>query len=551
MWKKTGGPPVPTLAKTAAADQEDDDDDDDDAFEDADMRPDSTKMMDDITPTFSGFRDHVLALNPSLATANTYLVDRIAHQQVVRYKSLLNGKLKHLNNVAMGSCQCGSMCIDQGGVANVLDVKGGVDASRFDGSDEDAGLLEGAITQDSFPPGIPMPPTSSLPAEFECQLCFQAKRFQKPSDWTKHVHEDVQPFTCTWERCRDPKIFKRKADWVRHENEGHRHLEWWKCNVEDCRHVCYRRDNFLQHLVREHKFTEPQVKTKAAIKRAGAADPTWQKVEKCHQETNVRPQQEPCRFCGKQFPSWKKLTVHLAKHMEQISLPILGLVAKRELAADTIISPVQDPPPRSFQAFPVKRDSSASATMGVPNFNTCPSPGQPMPQQQPTTPLTHRMPNSMAYPNHQTPAYVYNPLVPPQLPTQEFGQSFYTPGQFESLGQALDTTHLNMHVNNHHASFAGGNQGYGDMPITSNGYMSGVQAPYISVSDGVEPFPTLTMSGLGLQGLQDAQARQVQYNSLMDPSSAGATDQYTSQSSSPFSHSPNQGSTNGFFGQGH
>lgn len=85
----------------------------------------------------------------------------------------------------------------------------------------DGSTTEGVISQDSFPQDIPMPPTQHLPAEFECRLCYQRKKFQKPSDWTKHVHEDVQPFTCTWENCGDKKIFKRKADWVCHENEGH------------------------------------------------------------------------------------------------------------------------------------------------------------------------------------------------------------------------------------------------------------------------------------------------------------------------------------------
>ncbi len=60
--------------------------------------------------------------------------------------------------------------------------------------DDDITPLEGAISPESFPPDIPMPPIQALPAEFECQLCYQVKKFQKPSDWTKHVHEDVQPF---------------------------------------------------------------------------------------------------------------------------------------------------------------------------------------------------------------------------------------------------------------------------------------------------------------------------------------------------------------------
>lgn len=64
-------------------------------------------------------------------------------------------------------------------------------------------------------------------------------------------------------------------------------------------------------------------------------------LEKCHHETLNRPEDEPCKFCGKSFPTWKKLTVHLAKHMEHISLPILRLVEARNIDAGTIISPVE------------------------------------------------------------------------------------------------------------------------------------------------------------------------------------------------------------------
>ncbi len=139
-------------------------------------------------------------------------------------------------------------------VLTLLDAKGHPRDSELNTSglhlqtdfSDDSNPGEGAVTEETFPQGVPMPPTRNLPAEFECQLCFKAKKFQKPSDWTKHVHEDVQPFTCTYDKCKEPKSFKRKADWVRHENERHRHLEWWICQVDDCRHPCYRKDNFLQ-----------------------------------------------------------------------------------------------------------------------------------------------------------------------------------------------------------------------------------------------------------------------------------------------------------------
>jgi len=193
-------------------------------------------------------------------------------------------------------------------------------------------------------------------------LCFRVKKFTKPSDWTKHVHEDVQPFTCTYQNCREPKSFKRKADWVRHENERHRHLEWWTCQVDDCTHRCFRKDNFLQHLVREHKYPEPKAKSKAAVKKArGTDEAIWQMVRNCHHETNNKPQEEPCKFCGKTLASWKKLTVHLAKHMEQISLPVLRIVKEQQVDANTIISPVEPLIVRQPPPTPMNREASGSS----------------------------------------------------------------------------------------------------------------------------------------------------------------------------------------------
>ncbi|KAK5663297.1 hypothetical protein OQA88_3725 [Cercophora sp. LCS_1] len=534
MWKKQGGPPVSSLANptVVTGDADDEDDDEDEIYEDAEMRSEANKMIDDIAPTFSGFQQHILKLNPMLAQTNSYLVDRIAHQQIIRYKSLLNARVKHLQCTANRNCPCGSMCIALGGSANVLDQRGdakGMEpmSARYD-SDGDVTPLEGpgVITQESFPQDIPMPPATILPAEFECQLCFQAKKFQKPSDWTKHVHEDVQPFTCTWDRCRDPKIFKRKADWVRHENEGHRHLEWWDCDVEDCRHVCYRRDNFLQHLVREHKYPEPKVKTKAAIKRAGGLDPTWQKVEQCHKETRDMPYNEPCRFCGKTFPTWKKLTVHLAKHMEQISLPILKLVARKELEADTIISPVQDPPPRPFAtSFSVK----------------------PEPQPFDLSPTNHQMAQAMGYPSAQQqqpqqPSMMY-PIVPPNF---EQSRVVYGANNFNSIPQNMARQQLNVQAAPNHGVNAFPNlnmQSYpGSLPVTTAGAYN-LQGQYMVSPDG-------QFGALNALGLQDPSVAAAVYNGMMDPNSAVSEQQhYTPQGSvSPYAHSPHQG-PGGFYGQ--
>ncbi|KAL7627797.1 hypothetical protein AAE478_001992 [Parahypoxylon ruwenzoriense] len=519
MLKKQGGPPVASLARTQPAVEQDDDDDDDDedGFDDADIKPEPNRL-EAIEPTFAGFREHVLRLNPGLPSENGWLADRIAHQLIMRYKQLQSAKVKHLNQVNQRKCACGALCIALGGSAVPLGGKGGergVDplSARPDSSDGDTTPLEGGINSESFPVGIPMPPTMSLPAEFECQLCFMSKKFQKPSDWTKHVHEDVQPFTCTWERCRDPKMFKRKADWVRHENEGHRHLEWWTCDVDDCRHICYRRDNFLQHLVREHKFAEPKIKTKAAIKKAGGGDRTWLKVEQCHVETQAKPSDEPCRFCRKTFPTWKKLTVHLAKHMEHISLPVLKLVDSKELHADTIISPVQDPPRPSFPVPMVKQEPPAFSLQGM---NTRSNPVQ----------IDYAQPGNLNYDISQM--QLQNPYYSQHQMTQPYTDM--SPNPASSSMMMAQNYNPQPHQPQYHT-----------LPVTTGPSYDPSANAYMNLQsqqDGLEPFPQLDLNPLGIQDPTGTLC----YDNLA-PASMQPVEQFGSHpgSVSPYSHSPHQG----------
>ncbi|KAE8351212.1 hypothetical protein BDV28DRAFT_137561 [Aspergillus coremiiformis] len=308
-------------------------------------------------PTLEGFKTQVAQLNPRLQPA---LLDRFANEQVRRYKKLVESKLNHASTVSQTGCASGKFCFAQGGEAQLLAPRhaGPQDSETshtqfqipgHDGPGDDLQAVgENAVTAAQFPPGVPLPPVKRLPAEFECPICFQVKKFQKPSDWTKHVHEDVQPFTCTFPYCNEPKSFKRKADWVRHEGERHRQLEWWTCSEPDCNHTCYRKNNFVQHLVREHKMPDPNVKKPKAkglckqqgglnipevladIQREREIEQLWKLVEQCRYNNPKEPKDEPCRFCGNVCNSWKKLTVHLAKHMEQIAMPVLALVNERE-----------------------------------------------------------------------------------------------------------------------------------------------------------------------------------------------------------------------------
>ncbi|RBR08191.1 uncharacterized protein FIESC28_10383 [Fusarium coffeatum] len=521
MWKReTGGPPVAALAKSKQVDLDDDEEDDDDFGDEADMRT-NPNVIDNITPNLEGFQQHIIDLNPSLATTNTFLVDRIAYHQVQRYKYLLKNKVTHMGLGA--ACDSGIMCAARDGSAVLLDQNKNIrelDPLSSPNDEDDGSLGEGAINTESFPQDIPMPPTTHLPAEFECRLCYAKKRFMKPSDWTKHVHEDVQPFTCTWDKCPGPKMFKRKADWVRHENEGHRQLEWWTCDVEACHHQCYRRDNFLQHLVREHKYPEPKVKSKAAIKKAGGSEPTWQKVEQCHHETTKKPQDEPCRFCGKTFPTWKKLTVHLAKHMEQVSLPVLRLVEAKasELSADTIISPVQDPPPRNPLTTPTPIEQTGPPIQfPVGGQQHIPQGSQHM----------YQSPNPMAYPVMSTDPYQQ----------QQQQQGFYAE-QFGNVGNVSHTfpsahAEMGMHPMNHQ-NYNTPMQG---MNMTSAGYQQNTNA-FMMPSNGLDSYNHMNALGLQNHGMSAGSMPMV-YEGITDPSSGNGSPFSGQGSISPYSHSPN------------
>ncbi|KAL2816179.1 hypothetical protein BDW59DRAFT_166463 [Aspergillus cavernicola] len=334
-------------------------------------------------PTFEGFKTQILQLNPRLAPA---LVERFASEQLHRYNRLIELQMTHALAVSQGTCSAAEGCFARGGQPKVLPSHittsgtGTVQlqiAGRYAEDTITTNFDEPVLAVAQFPPGIPLPPdgVTRLPTEFECPYCFRIKKFLKPSDWTKHIHEDLQPFTCTFPSCQEPKSFKRKADWVRHEDLRHRHLEWWECSFEDCRHKCYRRDNFVQHLVREHKMQEPKTKrpkpaefhekpsndssTPELPEEAGhgqAVNQLWDLVNCCRHDTTKSPREEPCLFCGNICSSWKRLTVHLAQHLEQIALPVLTLIEANRVNSTKMAFSYASGLPADNQALPSFRE---------------------------------------------------------------------------------------------------------------------------------------------------------------------------------------------------
>ncbi|KAI2473481.1 fungal-specific transcription factor domain-containing protein [Annulohypoxylon bovei var. microspora] len=258
---------------------------------------------DYLEPTEQCFRNHVLRLSPSLM-ANSYLVNRMSYHMTNCLKRLGDVRKQHLSR------NRSTYSPDGAGDSNNKGLE------LFNGDIKRFRQLKGNTNCRVLPIGFLMPQTADFPTSFECQLCFHSYKFQSLSDWIIHVYEDIQPFTCTHDHCPDPRTFQRKGDWIRHENESHHLFEWWTCNMLACNFTCFNRDDFDQHLRDVHGFTTQPLENTAILKN----------TFECHKTTQDPP--ETCPFCDRRFLTWNKRFNHVAKHLELISLPILGIIER-------------------------------------------------------------------------------------------------------------------------------------------------------------------------------------------------------------------------------
>lgn len=371
-----------------------------------------------LEPTYESFQKRIRDRETRI---EDFLLERLVKEQLHRYKYLVDLKVDHAQARKNGQCSSGTLCIDSVQFREAHDVsaeKPGSGGEKEEEGPESGYPVEVAL----FPPGVPPPPVKRLPAEFECPFCYTVRTFQKPSDWSKHIQEDVAPFICTFSNCPEPKSFKRKADWVRHENERHRQLEWWQCNKEGCMHTCFRRDNFVQHLVREHKMAEPKPKATGNASTRGpervtstkhsAEEQVIKTVDTCRRETTRNSVDEPCRFCGTRCNSFKKLTVHLARHMETISLPILDLVSRYDVNSGIV--EIGDIKP-ALSSASAMQDSELSAIRSDSPINVIVPANRSHPlTESKDTPMTNSQPVTARPPESPAPFSVaVNNTAPP------------------------------------------------------------------------------------------------------------------------------------------
>lgn len=302
------------------------------------------RYLDIETPDDTGFRDHIVTLNPSLEMDAPYLINRLVDQQKTRYNHLFTIQNRYLYNE-----QTTKKSDESTGSKEEIPFQDSPGV-KLQVIARHKATLSALAHYNNLDDPIPLPTNAHFTSLFQCYGCLKMQEKISPSTWKTHLLHDMEPFSCTWPSCLTPRTYKRAADWVRHEDNAHRNLGGYKCDFGDCSHTAKRREVFVDHLVEKHQLQ--------IINSQPGDDSTtnaWRRAENCQISLTKRPQDEPCRFCRKKFDSWKALQSHVKKHMEQIVCPLFPLTARHVLKSHSL-----------------EKEQATQAKSGAPSLDTGP-----------------------------------------------------------------------------------------------------------------------------------------------------------------------------------
>jgi hypothetical protein len=131
------------------------------------------------------FIAQIRKLNPDMDPSHNWLATRVALQQEIRYQTLLKLKIQHSKAIDAGNCPAARHCRGMNeSINNFNDEKPTLPTNMpqnvYRSILGDINIASESV-DDSYPLGIPVPPISKCPAEFECQICFKVKKFQMPT----------------------------------------------------------------------------------------------------------------------------------------------------------------------------------------------------------------------------------------------------------------------------------------------------------------------------------------------------------------------------------
>ncbi|KAH8665078.1 hypothetical protein BGZ60DRAFT_529422 [Tricladium varicosporioides] len=158
--------------------------------------------------------------------------------------------------------------------------------------------------------GMPKPPAKFFEnVAFECPVCFSIlDDIRSLKEWRRHVSEDLKPYMCTHENCRQAEVlFAHRRQWFQHELSTH--FVHWLCSTEGCGKSFATEDNFIRHLETSHSTAcgDSQCAAVAHLCKVGAySNSTF-----------------TCPLCFKQSKSKKSFRRHLGRELVELALFVL------------------------------------------------------------------------------------------------------------------------------------------------------------------------------------------------------------------------------------
>ena len=150
----------------------------------------------------------------------------------------------------------------------------------------------------------PMPRSARAGKLFECPYCRTIECVKDTSAWIKHVYKDLQPYMCTFEKCRVADVmYEGRRQWFNHELQQHRRS--WTCNGH-CDQKFGSMKALMSH-IKKHKpgvYSDPHLRTMAEV-WASPID---------SQATSS------CQLCGEGVTGTIQLQGHIGRHLEDLAL---------------------------------------------------------------------------------------------------------------------------------------------------------------------------------------------------------------------------------------
>ncbi|KAF2205846.1 hypothetical protein GQ43DRAFT_459672 [Delitschia confertaspora ATCC 74209] len=151
---------------------------------------------------------------------------------------------------------------------------------------------------------LPSPPRAADgEKDFECPYCYVIcpARYGKGRSWRTHLLQDLQPYVCTYEKCRQPdQLFRSRREWADHEAT---HRKLWRC-PEHLNAVFLSQTGLEDHLRWAHSNTVAEYQF-ASIVRIG--------------ETSAIDTREKCPICFASADMEGGLQNHIAHHLERLA----------------------------------------------------------------------------------------------------------------------------------------------------------------------------------------------------------------------------------------